>query len=982
MIGTVSRSCRALPPEATAPRAAHIRGARRVLPKLSMLLAMLTLGGVPIASGAGNTPGTTMPTGAMMAPAGPDTAEPLSSEEIAGATTEPRFLSPWVAYVPASSTVPSPRSFLHRIAGAPGELVNSATAYAYCRALAAASPRVKLFTIGRSEEGRDIVMLAIADEEGIRNLEQLRADSAALADPRKTDPAAAGEIVQRARPFYYFNAALHSDETGSTEAVLEMAYRLAVSEQPMIQRIRSNLVVLINPVSNPDGRDKQVEWFYRYLKGHTRLEQLPRQSPPYWSRYAMVDINRDAHQLVHETTRAVMRVMLGWHPIAVHDLHESVALLLTWNGTGPINEHVDPLSYDERMELSFHEVQTLTGMGMPGVWTWNFGDDFAHLFLDSIGLNHNAMGRGYETFGNGSAETLVVSSPADETSVEWYRPTPPPATRFSWSARDNLNYTETAALAALDETALRARVLLGNFYQKGLHSWRKGLEAPPYAYVLPADQGDPARVAQLVARLLSLGIEVSRANSQLQLSDGTWPAGSYVVRLDQPYRNYAVDLLSPQNYPAEAGEPYDDISWELPAHYHLSALPTQDPQVRNADLTQLAEPPRVKGGVASNASVFLLRDSGQEGLLEARFRLARFRINIAEVAFSVDGVSYPAGSWVLPAQSGLAAALQGVAGDLGLEFAGAASVPQVKAHAAPVPRLGIWIPWADTDTSGWARYSLDQRHIPYAYIRDEDIRAGRLRGHFDVLVYPHVDLELAEQIQGIPHRWGPMPFRKTAATPSFGTPAQSDDITGGIGWQGLGELQRFVEDGGLLITLGSGSMLPLESGIVRGVRREAGGVPRSSQGGGSAAAAAAQQAETRTPGSHLRVTFDRPEHPIAYGYPQHTHVFRQNFPLYALPRYWLRMAYCTSCLDGPVDTSGVVLEWGDRDGAPLVVSGQAWGAQNLIGRAAILDLPAGRGHVVTFNFNPLHRDLNRGDQRMLWNAIINWQAILAAPGHQ
>jgi hypothetical protein len=172
-------------------------------------------------------------------------------------------------------------------------------------------------------------------------------------------------------------------------------------------------------------------------------------------------------------------------------------------------------------------------------------------------------------------------------------------------------------------------------------------------------------------------------------------------------------------------------------------------------------------------------------------------------------------------------------------------------------------------------------------------------------------------------------------------------------------------------------MLALEVGMVRGVRRDAGGVPRSSQGGGVESAAAAQQTETRTPGAHVRVTFDQPEHPIAYGYEARTYVFRQNFPLYAAPRHWLRMAYCTTCLDGPVDTSSVVLEWGDREGAPFLVSGQVWGEGNLIGRPAILDSPVGRGHVVSFNFNPLHRDLNRGDQRMLWNAIINWQAIVA-----
>ncbi|MGB6604866.1 MAG: hypothetical protein WBE65_11310, partial [Steroidobacteraceae bacterium] len=158
-----------------------------------------------------------------------------------------------------------------------------------------------------------------------------------------------------------------------------------------------------------------------------------------------------------------------------------------------------------------------------------------------------------------------------------------------------------------------------------------------------------------------------------------------------------------------------------------------------------------------------------------------------------------------------------------------------------------------------------------------------------------------------------------------------------------------------------------------------GGVPRSAQGGGAASAAAGLSSAARTPGSHVRVTFDQPDSPIAYGYPARTWVFRQNFPVYATPRRWLRMAYCTTCLDGPVDKSGVVLEWGDREGAPFVVSGQAWGEENLIGHPAILNLPSGRGRVVAFNFNPLHRDLNRGDQRMLWNAIINWRAILARP---
>jgi hypothetical protein len=908
-----------------------------------------------------------------------DVPEPGSAEEIARATTEPRFASPWVSYLPASATVPSPRAFLHRIPGAPGELVNSAQAYAYARALAAASPRVKVWTIGKSEEGRDIVLIAIADEEGIRHLDDLKGATAALADPRRTDAPAAERLVASARPIYYFNAALHSDETGSTESVLELAYRLAVSEQPMIRRIRSNLVVLINPVSNPDGRDRQVEWFYAYLKGLTDRATMPRQSPPYWSHYAMVDINRDTHQQTHETTKAVHRMFHEWHPTIVHDLHESVALLMSWNGSGPYNPNIDPLTYSEFQELSFHEVQAMNGLGMPGVSTWNFGEGFSHLYLDSVAMNHNAIGRGYETFGNGTAETLKWTLGPEDTSREWWRLVPPPSGEFAWSARDNVNYNETGALAALDFAAAHARELLHNYYLKGLHGVQQGRSEAPFAFVIPADQGDPRRVAALVQRLLDQRIEVSRATAPITVREGTWPAGSYVVRLDQPYRNYAVDLLSPQHYPKDGSEPYDDVSWELPAHYHLEALAIADPAIRDAALERLTVAPAISGHVAGQGRAYLLADTGQESLLEARFRLGSLAVEIAEQAFDAGGRHYPAGSWIVPAGPAADGLVAKLAADLGLEVTATAAMPNVARHLAPVPRLGVWVPWADTDSIGWLRYTLDQRHIPYQYVRDEDVRAGHLREKFDVLLYGHVDLELAEQIQGLPKAWGPMAYKKTATTPSFGVPAASDDITGGIGGSGLGELQRFVEAGGLFVTLGNGTMLALETGLVRGVRRDAGGVPRSSQGGGAEAASAAQAATTRTPGAHVRVSFAQPSHPIAYGYAPRTYVFRQNFALYATPRRWLRMAYCQTCLDGPVDASGVVLEWGDRDGAPLVVSGQAWGESNLVGRPAILDLPVGRGHVVSFNFNPLHRDLNRGDQRLLWNAILNWRAIVDRP---
>jgi len=188
--------------------------------------------------------------GAVVDPS-PDVAEAGSIEAIAQFTTEPRFLSPWVAYLPASDSVPSPTRFLGHLVGAPGELTQPARIVDYVRRVGQASNRVHVETIGVSEEGRDIVLAVIADEAGIRQLDRLKAANAALADPRRTTPAEAEQLIASARPAYYFNCNLHADETGSGEMCMELIYRLAVSEQPMIRAIRENLLVLINPISEP-----------------------------------------------------------------------------------------------------------------------------------------------------------------------------------------------------------------------------------------------------------------------------------------------------------------------------------------------------------------------------------------------------------------------------------------------------------------------------------------------------------------------------------------------------------------------------------------------------------------------------------------------------------------------------------------------------------------------------------------------------------
>jgi len=916
-------------------------------------------------------------------PYAPDTPEPGSVEAIARFTTEARFGNPWVAYVPDSATVVSPTKYLGHVVGAAGELSSTAQIYGYFRKLAETSPRVRVETIGRSEEGRDILLVAVADEAGLRDLDRLKAATSSLADPRRTTPEAAEALIASARPVFYFNAALHSTELGSAEMVMELAYRLAVSDQPMIKRIREQVLVLINPVSEPDGRDKQVDWFYRHLKGKTDYDSLPPDSPPYWGHYVFHDNNRDAHQMALQASKAVAKMFFDYHPTVVHDLHESIPLLQTWNGTGPFNKNLDPILLSEWFSMSLAEVGALTAAGMPGVWTWGFSDGWQHVFLDSIGVNHNSIGRGYETYGNGTAETVERVLRADEeryvgrpvTSQEWYRPMPPPR-KFMWSLRNNTNYMQSGCLAALDYAAKNAKEMLRDFYRKGRNSWQKGVRGKPYAFAIPEDQGDRKRVAEMVGLLLAQGIEVGRATAPFKVAEGEFTGGTYVVRLDQPYRNYAVDLLTPQVFPPDAVyEPYDDVSWSLPIHFGLEAKRIDDADVKNATLTPLPlgfvpglAP--AAGKVSGAGPVYLLRDTGQEGLLALRARLAAFRVEIAEKPFKAGDKDYPAGSWIIGDQKGLADALAKAAAELALDFDSAAAAPDVARHESKLPRIAVWHLWTDTQAVGWIRLVLDREKVPYAYIRDEDVRAGRLREKFDVIVFGDNWSNLQGQIHGIDKKWGPLAYTKTKETPHLGVPDASADITGGIGWAGLAKLEEFLGAGGLLVTLGNGSILPLEGGLVRDVRRRGGAF--------------------FTPGSELKVKFVRPDHPLAYGSPEVTSVFRSAFPVYDIARS---------------ERKGVVMQWGtklrkeDREEDPeaaaamtpaekeakekakkdevkMLVSGALKGEDDLEGRPAILDLPVGKGRVITFNFNPIHRDLNRSDHRFLWNALLNWSFLL------
>jgi len=261
-------------------------------------------------------------------------------------TTAPYFTSPLVNYLPASKSVPTPDAVLGDVAGAPGVLPYAEDVYKYMRMLEKASPRVKVFSIGTTEEGREMIAVAVSSPENLKNLEENRARLAKLADPRtiKLDDAEADKLVAQAVPVYYITGTIHSPETGAPTALMELAYRLAVDESPYIREIRDGMITLITPVVEVDGRDRMVD-IYRWHLAHPKDFY-----PPliYWGKYVAHDNNRDAMGVTLKLTENVLNTYVGWKAQVLHDLHESVPYLYDNTvGDGPYNAWVDPILTDE-----------------------------------------------------------------------------------------------------------------------------------------------------------------------------------------------------------------------------------------------------------------------------------------------------------------------------------------------------------------------------------------------------------------------------------------------------------------------------------------------------------------------------------------------------------------------------------------------------------------------------------------------------------
>jgi len=993
-------------------------------------------------------------------------------------STDPKwkFTTELVDHLPSSKSVPTPLKAFGYVPGAPGHLSHVAEINNYFRSVERTSPRVKVFSLGKSEEGREMIVAAVADENTIKHLDEYRQMLGKLADPRGLSPNERARLIKDAKPIYWLSGSIHSPETGSPEMLTELLYRLAVEETPFIRSIRNNTITLITPQTEVDGRDREVDVFnYRVTDSVT----IPL---AYWGQYTAHDNNRDAIGMSAKLTRNMLAGFLNWHPTVVHDLHESVPFMYIMTGTGPYNDEFDPIVVNEWHTLAYNEMNEMAKREMPGVWTHGFYDGWAPNYMLAMVNLHNSIGRFYETMsatgpgGNGCMTTTFT--PGSQMEKEWDRFNPPvPGVR--WCFRNNINYQQSGVLFGMKYVADHKETFLDDFVAKAERLIKRGRSEPPYAYVIPHDQRRAQQAADLVNYFRMQGAEIqvasqdftTRVEPQIMGRQGsallaqnttrvrsggistgvlastgrggrgagrggfdggdptvaqagdaggsaapdaaagggrggrggrgggrgggergaaadssatgatpraatdsaaaakpatpadpigkpaTVHAGDWIIRMDQPYTQTVRTILAYQHFkPADDPSPYDDIGWTLDELYNVQTLKVVDSTILSKPMKAATADAKVVGTVNGNGGLLLVPHLGDWRSAVLPWKLKGAKISVADSAFSANGQSFAAGTFIV--QGGEA---RPTITDLGLKATAVDSAPKVRSHPVTVPRIAYIHTWNNTQDEGWVRYAFDYMGVPYTYMSDQKLADTKILDNYDVVIFPSAGTSSAALLAAKPATGKPIPWKRSAKTPNLGTPDSTDDTRGSMGLDGVMALERFIARGGLFITEGATARLPLDLGFTFG----------------AVSVAPADSLWAR--GSVFRAQIVDKTSPIAYGYDQ------DNVPVY------YKQGAALFNLGGGAGGGGgrggaapagpavrVILRMNSNIDSLLISGGMLHG-EEMTGKAAVVDVPLGKGNIVMFGIRPMWRFETHGSFAFVLNAMANWNALSKQP---
>ncbi|MBI2685173.1 MAG: peptidase M14 [Acidobacteria bacterium] len=650
------------------------------------------------------------------------------------------------ALLAAAAPVTPESHFGHRM-GADYKVLDWDKVVSYFGALEKSSDRIRVREYGKTAEGRPMIYAVIAAPETLKNLPRYQQIQKKLVDPRLTPVQEAEKLIADGKTVVLVTCTIHATEIASTHTAVEYAYKLATATDPKSLAILNNTIVLLVPSLNPDGLDIVTKWYRGTL--NTPFEGT---SPPeLYQKYTGHDNNRDWYIFSQPETRAtVTQLHNAWHPQIVYDVHQqgsNASRMFVPPWLDPVDPNIDPIITQWCNALGTGMAADMTAAGLKGI-AINASYDFW------------TPARHYQSYHGGmrilseSASARIASPinirPGDlRGEAIGYSPSKSSWNHLevwpggTWRLRDIVDYQIVAFDSLLYQAAIRRTDLLWSFYRINDRSAKR---MEPYAFIVPAQQADPAATTQLLKTLAFGAVEIDIAKSTFSADGRQYNAGDYIVRLQQPFSGFAKTLLEKQEYPdirqypgGPPRRPYDVTAQTLPMLMGVKVDTIKDSFATRADRAANFDLP------GSNLTA---SDSNSYKAIAQAWKQGRkvYRDTTTGAFFYQPGT-------------------------------GRRELAQ--------PRIGLYKSPSPIMDEGWTRWLFDNFGWTYTSLTNQEIRAGNLRGKYDAILFP--DQTAASIRQG--YFAGSMP----------------DEYTGGLAEPGAAALRAFAEQGGNLIFLNKSS---------------------------------------------------------------------------------------------------------------------------------------------------------------------------------
>ena len=821
----------------------------------------------------------------------------------------------------------SPEEYLGHPVGADYKVADWDAIRGYFLHVSERSDRVHTREIGTTMEGRPYIVAEVSSPDALRDRERLLADRRKIGDPRRIeDEAEERRLVDEGKAVVYFGCAIHGEEVGATQMSMEVLYELAAGTSPEIQEILDRVLLLIVPSNNPDGLDHVVEWY----KGTLGKPWEGAGMPWLYSKYAG---NQNVWDTVHlnlNESRADARLLYQeWFPNVLCDIHQwgsTSARILVPPHSDPTNPNLHPLHNQLLFIIGGYMQAALLREGKRGATSGYQYSTYESGIPRYTASRHNMVGFLTE------AASCRVGTPVfltrgqlnpDHNEITTENPAPWPG--GWWRLRDIVEYEKIAYMGVLQVVARNHELFQRASIQMARDALRKGDTEPPFAWLVPPDQHDPGTAVHMLELLQYSGVEVHRAENAFVADGVPYPSGTFVLYAAQPYRTYVKDLFERQD-PPTGPRPNRFEGWTLPLQMGVRWVTVDRSFECEAEKLEAIPRPegRVRGG--QDAASYLVRAGSNDDhrLINRMYRegIAFSFVSSGDALELEDGEGVPNGSLLIhdgrQVRDRLPDLLAGVSSTLvGTE------IEYAEAHQACAPRTGLYRPWMANLDEGWTRFVLDAFEFSYTSVHNAEIRAGNLRTRYDCLILP--SLSTRQILDG---------QAPNATEPQY---------VGGIGSEGVLEIERFVHDGGTLVCLDASCNLPIDRFGLPAVNLVH-GRPHS---------------EFFCRGSSLRIRVDT-AHPVGYGMPEWTSAYFYEAQVFDL-------------VDAEEEEGGagalatVVARYADM---ALVESGRIRSGEELIaGKPAILEVPYGAGCVVLLGFGVQRNAQTHGTFRFLFNAI-------------